>query len=82
VTSGPGEDDRLYDGTDITIYAGAAYTHGRCRHTGIYDIFSGWTKESNNYTAAGLLEIAAYVAEHKEQLEQEAIARREELANE
>ena len=49
---------------------------------GIYDILSTWTKEANSYTALGLLEIAAYVEQHKEQLEEEAAARRQEIKNE
>jgi hypothetical protein len=47
--------------------------------TGVYSIFSTYAKEALIVTALGLLEIAAYVESHREQLEEEAAARREEI---
>ena len=49
---------------------------------GVYSIFSTYAKEALIVTSLGLLEIAAYVEQHKEQLEEEAAARRLEIANE
>jgi hypothetical protein len=50
--------------------------------TGTYNLFSMYAKESVCFTALGLIELHDWIEEHREHLEEEAAARREEIRNE